>query len=296
MNQAIAENCIWFGANGNNVPRIKRFLGENADDSLTPETIWYADDVGTNDAAKRDLNRLLPEAPVFENPKPEALLRRILHIATNPGELVLDSFAGSGTTGVVAQKMGRRWIMVELGEHCHTHIIPRLCKVIDGEDAGGVTEATGWEGGGGFRYCRLAPSLMERDRWGNWVVSREYNAAMLAEAVCKLEGFHYAPSEDHYWQHGQSSERDFIYVTTQTLTVAQLDQLSLDVGRERTLLVCCGAFMGSLDGWLNLTLRKIPQAVLAKCEWGRDDYSLAVEALPEAEIAAEGEILAGEAL
>ena len=91
-------------------------------------------------------------------PKPEKLLRRILELATNAGDLVLDSFAGSGTTGAVAQKMGRRWIMVELGEHCHTHIVPRLQKVINGDDKGGVTESTGWQGGGGFRYFKLAPA------------------------------------------------------------------------------------------------------------------------------------------
>lgn len=206
-------------------------------------------------------------------------MKRIIEISTNPGDLILDSFAGSGTTGAVAHKMNRRWIMVELGEHCQTLIIPRLKKVIDGADPGGITEAVKWKGGGGFRYYKLAPSLMEQDRWGNWVVSKEYNAAMLAEAVCKLEGFIYAPSEEHYWQHGQSTERDFIYVTTQTLTKPQLDQLSADIGTERTLLVCCGAFK-SRTWYDNLTLKKIPQAVLSKCEWGRDDYSLEVRELP----------------
>ena len=153
------------------------------------------------------------------------LTQRVLEIATNPGDLVLDSFAGSGTTGAVAHKMGRRWIMVELGEHCHTHIIPRLKKVIDGEDPGGITKAVDWKGGGGFRYYRLAPSLLEKDKWGNWVINKTYNAAMLAEALCKLEGFTYAPSDSVYWQHGHSTERDFIYVTTANLTHEQLQQL-----------------------------------------------------------------------
>ena len=138
---------------------------------------------------KKEMLALFSKGELFDTPKPERLLYRILTIATSPGDLVLDSFAGSGTTGAVAHKMGRRWIMVELGEHCHTHIIPRLKKVIDGEDPGGVTEAVGWKGGGGFRYYRLAPSLLEKDKWGNWVINKEYNAAMLAEAVCKLEGF-----------------------------------------------------------------------------------------------------------
>lgn len=214
--------------------------------------------------------------------KPEKLIKRILDIATEPGDIVLDSFAGSGTTGAVAHKMGRRWIMVELGEHCHTHIIPRMKKVIDGMDPGGVTEAVGWKGGGGFRYYRVAPSLLEKDKWGNWVISKEFNAAMLAEAVCKLEGFTYAPSETAYWQHGRSTERDFTFVTTQALNHEQLQHLSDEVGPDRTLLVVCSAFRGRKDGYQNLTIKKIPKAVLSRCEWGHDDYSLKVENLPPA--------------
>ena len=288
MNQEIASGNIWFGTDGNNAPRIKKFLRDNEDKGLTPETIWPATEVGTNDDAKKGLLQLLSELPVFDNPKPEGLLERVVHIATNPGDLVLDSFAGSGTTGAVAHKMGRRWIMVELGEHCHTHIIPRMRKVIDGEDPGGITKAVEWKGGGGFRYYRLAPSLLENDRWGNWVINREYNAAMLTEALCKLEGFSYAPSETLWWRHGHSTERDFIYVTTQNLGADQLEALSEEVGAARSLLVLCGAFRGvdaegAAQRWPNLTLKKIPRVVLARCEWGRDDYSLNVANLPMAQ-------------
>jgi adenine-specific DNA-methyltransferase len=213
--------------------------------------------------------------------KPEALIRRCLELSTNPGDLVLDSFAGSGSTGAVAHKMGRRWIMVELGEHCHTHVIPRLKKVIDGDDKSGITEVVGWKGGGGFRYYHLAPSLLEKDKWGNWVIHRDYNAAMLAEALCKLEGFTYAPSDTVYWQQGYSTERDFLYVTTATLSHEQLQQLADEVGPERSLLVLCPAFRGKGD-FPNLTVRKIPKQVLSRCEWGHDDYSLQVENLPKA--------------
>jgi adenine-specific DNA-methyltransferase len=213
--------------------------------------------------------------------KPERLLQRVAQLATDPGDWILDSFAGSGTTGAVAQKMGRRWIMVELGEHCHTHIIPRMKKVINGEDKGGITEAVGWKGGGGFRYYRLAPSLLEKDKWGNWVINKEYNAAMLAEALCKLEGFTYAPSDSVYWQQGRSTERDFIYITTAKLSHEQLQQLSDEVGTERSLLVLCTAFRGKGD-YPNLTVKKIPKQVLSRCEWGHDDYSLQVENLPKA--------------
>lgn len=203
-----------------------------------------------------------------------------MEVATNPGDLVLDSFAGSGTTGAVAHKMGRRWIMVELGEHAKTHIVPRLNKVIDGQDKGGVTEAAGWKGGGGYRFFRLAPSLLEKDQWGNWVIRKEYNPAMLAEAMCKHFNYTYAPSTEHYWMHGQSSETSFIYVTTNSLTFDQLRAISDEVGESRSLLICCTAYESGADRLANLTLRKIPQAVLAACEWGKDDYSLKIESLP----------------
>ena len=284
MDEEIAAGNIWFGTHGDNAPRIKKFLSDSSDKGLTPETIWPATEVGTNDEAKKGLIELLPDAAVFDNLKPEALLERVIHIATNPGEWVLDSFAGSGTTGAVAHKMDRRWIMVELGEHCHTHIIPRLKKVIDNEDKGGITDVARWKGGGGFRYYHLAPSLLERDKWGNWVINKAYNPAMLAQAVCKLEGFTYAPSDSVYWQQGHSTERDFMYVTTQNLSHDQLQALSDEVSEGRSLLVMCSAFRGKPDKYPNLTIKKIPKTVLTRCEWGHDDYSLKIENLPKAPI------------
>jgi len=288
LSQARSEGRVYFGKDGDRLPIIKTYLNE-VQDGFVPKTWWPANEVGSNQSARRDhLRKLLPDIEPFSTPKPELLIERILFIATNPGDLVLDSFAGSGTTGAVAHKMGRRWIMVELGEHCHTHIIPRLKKVIDGADQGGITEAVGWQGGGGFRYFRLAPSLLVKDRFDNWVIAPSYNPAMLAEAVCKLMGFTYAPSQEaaEYWRHGYSTETDFIYVTTQSLTHDALKKLSEEVGRKRTLLVCCKAWSGNDQVFANLTIKKIPLAVLKKCEWGRDDYSLKVADLPAA-IAAE---------
>lgn len=276
----IADNRIYFGPNGDAMPRRKRFLSEIRG-GLVPTT-WWAGDIAKNEEGRRELKALFPsEVDVFATPKPEKLIYHILQIASCEGDLVLDSFAGSGTTGAVAHKMGRRWIMVELGEHARTHIVPRLRKVIDNADPGGVTKAVDWQGGGGFRYYNLAPSLLEQDRWGNWVINRQYNAAMLAEALCKLEGFTYAPSDAVYWQHGHSTERDFIYVTTASLTHDQLQQLADEVGPERTLLVLCAAFQGRGE-YGNLTIKKIPRQVLSRCEWGHDDYSLQVENLPKA--------------
>ncbi len=283
IDEKIATGEIRYTADGRGIRR-RTYLADMK--GLPPSTVWIdLEATGHNRQAKYELKNLFPDrssSDLFPTPKPERLLSRILEIATSPGDLVLDSFCGSGTTGAVAHKLGRRWIMVELGEHCDTYILPRLRKVVDGEDRGGITEAVGWKGGGGFRYYRLAPSLLEKDKWGNWVVSREYNAAMLAEAVCKLEGFRYEPSDTVYWQHGRSTERDFIYVTTATLSHAQLEQLSDEVGRERSLLVVCSAFRGRKDGYANLTVKKIPKAILSRCEWGKDDYSLAVQNLPAA--------------
>lgn len=275
-----ADGRVWWGPKGDARPSIKRYLSEVGD--LVPRTLWKKDDVGSNRTSKNEMRDLFPDMPSFDTPKPERLLERILLLSTQPGDLVLDSFAGSGTTGAVAHKMRRRWIMVELGEHCDTLVVPRLRKVIDGSDSGGITESAEWTGGGGFRYYRLAPSLLEKDAWGNWVISKDFDAPKLSQAVCKLMGFVYQPGETHYWMQGRSSETDFIYVTTQSLTHKQLAALSEEVGDGRTLLVCCKAFRANADHFLNLTIRKIPQAVLRKCEWGHDDYSLNVANLPEA--------------
>jgi len=279
LQELTADNRIWFGKDGSNVPSIKKFLSEVAQGTVA-KTIWLREEVGDNQDAKREVSVFNPDDP-FSTPKPERLLHRILELASKPEDLVLDSFAGSGTTGAVAHKMGRRWIMVELGKHCQTHIIPRLTKVIDGTDSGGITDAVGWQGGGGFRYFHMAPSLLEKDRWDHWVISKNFNATMLAEALCKLEGFSYNPSDTIYWQQGHSTERDFIYVTTQNLSQDQLQQLSDEVGQERSLLILCSAFRGKVEGFTNLTIKKIPKQVLASCEWGHDDYSLNVENLPK---------------
>lgn len=275
----IADNRIWFGEDGNNTPRIKRFLSE-VKDGITSMTLWLRDEVGDNQEAKREIKALFKDISVFDTPKPERLIERVLTLGSNPGDLVLDSFLGSGTTAAVAHKMGRRWIGIELGEHCDTHCVPRLKKVIDGEDAGGITKSANWRGGGGFRYYNLAPSLVKFDEWGNPVINKEFNENMLVRALCKVEGFNFDPSPDVYWKQGKSTESDFIYVTTQHLTAQMLQKLSDDVGESCTLLICCGSFDGKKDSYGNLTIKKIPKAILKKCEWNHDDYSLEIKNLP----------------
>ena len=217
--------------------------------------------------------------------KPEALIKRCVELSTEPGDLVLDLFAGSGTTGAVAHKMGRRWIMVELGEHAITHCVPRLKKVIDGADPGGITEAMKWKGGGGFRFYRIAPSLLTKDRFGNWVIAQPATTPPCWPrpfANSWASPMRRARSRKIIGGTAIQPRRDFIYVTTQSLTHDALKKLSEEVGPERTLLVCCKALNGSEAAIPNLTVKKIPQAVLRKCEWGRDDYSLTVANLPVA--------------
>ncbi|WP_448977120.1 site-specific DNA-methyltransferase [Neisseria sp.] len=288
LNAKIATGEIRFNESMTGIKR-RTYLADMK--GLPPSTLWTdLLKTGHNRQAKSEQKNIMNglDVELFGTPKPEKLLEQVINTATNPGDLVLDSFAGSGTTGAVAHKMGRRWIMVELGEHCHTHIIPRLQKVIDGEDQGGISKAVNWQGGGGFRYFRLAPTLIVNDKWGNQIINPDYNPEMLAEALAKLEGFTYMPSENLWWQHGYSSESDFIYVTTQSLSVEQLQVLSDEVGADRSLLICCSAWRGitadqAAERFPNLSLKKIPKMILKRCEWGHDDYSLNVANLPMAE-------------
>ena len=138
--------------------------------------------------------------------------------------------------------------------------------------------------GGGFRYFTLAlHHFLQQDQFGNWIINKKYNPVLLTQAVCKVEGFIYAPSETLYWQQGHSTERDFIYVTTQTLTRQQIESLAEEVGPHRSLVIYCHAFrVKDVNEFPNLTLKKIPKTVLNKCEWGHDDYSLEIRNLPPA--------------
>lgn len=153
-----AENRIWFGKDGSARPRVKTFLSEQ--EGVSAWTWWTNSEVGHNQEAKKEIINLFGAESAFDTPKPERLLERILHIATNPGDIVLDSFLGSGTTAAVAHKMGRRYIGIEMGDHAVTHCVPRLRKVIEGE-SGGISEAVGWTGGGGFRFYRLGPPAFD---------------------------------------------------------------------------------------------------------------------------------------
>jgi len=156
--QLLAEKRMWFGKDGGGRPRVKNYLSEK--EGISSWSWWGNEDVGHNQESKKEINELFGADNAFDTPKPERLLQRILHIATNPNDIVLDSFLGSGTTAAVAHKMGRRWIGIEMGEHAATHCMPRLQKVIDGEQ-GGISKAVNWAGGGGFRFMRLGATVFD---------------------------------------------------------------------------------------------------------------------------------------
>lgn len=241
-------------------------------------TLWDSEDIPKADIAN--------EGGVYfpRSKKPENLLKRILEISTEPGDIVLDSFLGSGTTAAVAHKMNRKWIGVELGEHANSHCLPRLISVVKGLDQSGISKSIDWKGGGGFKFYTLAPSLVQKDKYGTEIINPQYNANMLAAAMAKQEGFRYQPDENNYWKQGLSSEKDFIFTTTQFVTVAMLDKLAEELQPNESLLVCCKSFAKGCTGRCsNITIKKIPQMLLGRCEFGKDDYSFNIVNLPHDE-------------
>ena len=277
----IREKRLWWGKKGtNSVPAKKNFLSE-IQQGMMPMSLWHYQMAGTNQDAKKESLKLFGNNP-FDTPKPEKLIQIILKIATNPGDLVLDSFLGSGTTAAVAQKMGRRYIGIELGNHAYTHCYPRLKMVTDGTDQGGISKAQNWKGGSGFKFYELAPSLLKEDRFGNLVINKEYNADMLAAAMAKQEGYTYQPDTTLYWKQGQSSEHDYIYTTTQFLTVESLDAISETMQEGESLLICCTAFQKECTTHHpNITVKKIPQMLLGRCEFNKDNYNLNIIDMPK---------------
>jgi adenine-specific DNA-methyltransferase len=214
--------------------------------------------------------------------KPEKLIHRLLELTTKENDWVLDSFLGSGTTAAVAHKMNRRWIGIELGNHCHTHCIPRLKSVVNGSDQSGISKVIDWKGGGGFRYYYLAPSILKKDKYNNWIIDEKYNANMLAAAMAKHEGFRYCPDSQIYWKQGQSTEKDFIFTTTQFVTVEVLDKIKAEMKNGESLLICAKSFHKICENkYTQITIKKIPQMLLGRCEFGKDNYKLNIIDLPE---------------
>jgi len=175
-----ADGRIWFGSDGNGRPSVKKYIAEISQ-GVMPQTVWLHDEVGHNQESSREIRALFADEP-FATPKPERLLQRIIHLASTSGDLILDSFLGSGTTAAVAQKMGRRYIGIEMGDHARTHCIPRLQKVIAGEQ-GGISKDVGWQGGGGLRFCTLGDAAFDQD--GR--ISQSVRFASLAAFVWHFE-------------------------------------------------------------------------------------------------------------
>ena len=213
--------------------------------------------------------------------KPEALLKLIVFHFSDENSWILDSFLGSGTTAAVAHKMHRKYIGIEIKEHCHTHCLPRLRNVINGSDQTGITSEVQWKGGDGFKYYSLAPSLLKQDKYGNWIIDELYNADMLAAAMAKHEGFKYMPDVEVFWKQGQSTEKDFIFTTTTFVTVEYLGKIHEEMREDESLLICCRSFQKACKNrYPNITVKKIPNMLLGRCEFGKEDYSLNIVNLP----------------
>lgn len=267
------EGRLWFGTDGSGVPRKKTYLSEAG--GIVPWTWWPHKEVGNNQEAKKEIIALFGAANAFDTPKPERLIERVLHIASNPGDLVLDSFLGSGTTAAVAHKMGRRYIGIEMGDHAYTHCKVRLDKVIAGEDPGGITKAQNWQGGGGYRFYELAPTLINKDPFDEDIINEAYNVNMLAAAVALHEGFRYRPDSNFFWKQSVGSENSYLFVTTRHINRAYLDSIKGSMEDGEYLIIACCSFDSGLDKtYENIAIKKIPQMLLDRCEFGKADYNL----------------------
>jgi len=276
IREKMASGEIYFNKDYTNIKR-RTYLKDSK--GLPPSSLWDdLEETGHNRQAKYEQKKLFPQWPKekwFGTPKPEKLVRKILLLSTKEGDLVLDSFLGSGTTSAVAHKLGRKWIGVELGEHAITHCLPRLQKVVDGTDDLPLSEEINWKGGGGFKFYNLAPSLLQKDKYGNWIIDEKYNANMLSAAMCKHEGFRFSPDEEVYWKQGKSTETDYIFITTAFVTVEQLDKIHEEMKKEESLLICPKSFAPECENrYPNITIKKIPLRILGKCEFGKDNYDL----------------------
>ncbi|OQC11951.1 MAG: Modification methylase MboII [Firmicutes bacterium ADurb.Bin080] len=267
----VKDNRIWFGENGNNMPRMKRFLNEVQAGAVS-KTIWFRTEVGDNQEAKKEV-KSFENDNVFTTPKPERLIQRIIQLASNEDDIVLDSFLGSGTTSAVAHKMSRKWIGIELGNHANTHCLPRLKAVCDGTDQGGISKTHKWKGGGGFKFYNLAPSLLNKDKYNQWVINPNYNADLLAAAMARQEGFSYSPDESVLWKQGFATENHFIFTTTNTITCDVVEQILSEMKPDESLRICCTAFIEGCNEISNrIEIKKIPEVLLGKCEFGKEDY------------------------
>lgn len=266
IDQGIEDGLIIKTKNG--LPRLKRYLDNKKGNYISD--LWDDSDTAPISANSK-------EAFNFFGQKPEGLIKRIIELGTKEGDIILDSFLGSGTTAAVAHKMGRKWIGIELGDHCYTHCEPRLQRVVDGTDQGGISKAVNWQGGGGYKFYELAPSLLKKDEFGEWIIEPKYDAEMLAEAMAKNEGYKYSPDGNNPYKQGYSTEKDFIFTTTQFITAELLNKIQHELKDDESLLICTTHYEENcIDKFSNITVKKIPQSLLKRCEFGKLEYNLNV--------------------
>lgn len=260
--ELIADNRVWFGKDGDAVPAIKRFLTE-VPAGLVPTTIWHHDEVGTTGTAKTEIVSLFPNVPPFATPKPESLLQRIIQIGSNPGDIVLDCFLGSGTTAAVAHKMGRQWVGIERSEETvGIYATPRLTKVVEGTDTHGISEGVGWEGGGGFRTLDVAPSMFDDDG-GQVFLSEWATNGKLAQATAAQLRYDYDYDPPFCGHRGRSR----LAVIDGLVNEAVIRLLVSALSEDERLDVCGTAVDPAARDVLRglrpgSRLRKIPQSIL----------------------------------
>ena len=234
-----------------------------------------------------NLNNLTKEGGAeFPNgKKPEALISRIIDMTTKEGDIVLDSFLGSGTTIATAHKMKRRWIGVEMGDQAYTHCKTRMNKVINGVDDGGITQEVNWHGGGGYRFYELAPTLIKKDVFGEEIINLDYNAEMLSAAVAKHEGYFYNPDKEYYWKQAKSENNSYLYVTTRHVNKDMVEAIKQEMKDDEFLLIVCKSFDNycNADYQKSIAIKKIPQSLLKNCEFDVDNYNLNIICPPEYE-------------
>ena len=207
--------------------------------------------------------------------KPEQLVYQVIEMTTAPGELVLDSFLGSGTTAAVAHKLKRAYIGIEMGNHAYTHCKKRLDSIISNSDPRGVTQSANWQGGGGYRFYELAPSLINKDPFDEYVINPDYDADMLAAAMALHEGFTYQPDSSLFWKQSVGNENSYLFVTTRHLNSPFLDSIRDTMEDGEYLIIACRSYDAGLEkAYGNITIKKIPQMLLDRCEFGKTDYNL----------------------
>ncbi len=263
---------FWEAPEYKNVPRIKIYPDEVQE--IIPPNIL--DNCWTTRSAKNEIQDIF-WFPGFDTPKPEVLIQKIIEISSRPNDIILDSFLWSGTTSAVAHKMGRRYIGIEMGNHAYTLCKIRLDKVIEWRDQWGISRSADWKWGGGYKFYELAPSFITLDEFGNRIVDEFYNDSKLVRAMCKLMNYTFKPSQTEYFKQGVGTGHNYLFVTTQTLSIGLVRQIVSHLGINETLVICPKKYEAGAESVdPRITIKKIPQSILKACQYGKKDYLLPI--------------------